>query len=349
MKSITSIFGPLPLGLLLPGLVAILATLEPQAEEKLVFRSVAERSLEKHFVQHSSMDLVEMKVTLEGPEGPQEPEIELPKLKIVDDETIEFTDETLAAGEGRPKKLKRTFDSIENSVTFESEGSEDEEGGSETTKNVTGLTGKSVLFTWNDEEEAFEAAWPEGESGDDDLLEDLVEDADFRGWLPQGAVSEGDTWKIPGAEFNNLQEPSGPMGYRAEGEEEARDDSESDELRDNIEGEIEATFKGTRDEAGIQVGVIAFEAKLSSKSQREVENDEGPAGESTTESAMDLQGEILWDLAGGHFRALKCDSDYKFTSAQKRTLEFDQGTLTITERRGFEGKKTYRFTCAPKK
>jgi hypothetical protein len=333
-----------PLGLLVLGTLA--ASL-PRGDA-LVFRSVAETTLEKKFVQHSAMDLVEFKVSIEAPDGPQEPDVELPKVRIVDDETIEFTDETLAAGEGRPDKSKRTFATIDNAVTFETEGGEDEEGGAETMKNVSGLLGKSVLFTWDGESEEFEAAWSEDETGDDDLLADLVEDADFRGWLPGKEVDEGDTWTIPSKEFNNLQEPSGPMGYHREGEEK-EDDGDSDELRKNVEGEIKATYKGTRDEGGVKVGVIAFEAELQSKSEREIEQEEGPATTSTTENAIELEGELLWDVAAGRFHALNCDSEFKLTTGQTRVFEFDSNSVKIKESRVFEGKKTYRFTCAKSK
>lgn len=326
-------------------LVAVL----PRAEEKLAFRSVEGRALEKTFVQHSSMDLTEMKVSIEGPDGSHDPEIELPKLTIVDDETIEFTDLTAAAGDGKPKKLKRSFTKIENSNTF-SGGGEDEEGGSEERKNVSPLADKTVVFTWDADAEEFSAAWDEDQEGDDDVLEALVEDADFRAWLPKKDVAEGDTWEIDTSEFNNLQEPSGPMAYRPEDAPEDYDSGDDpDDMRKNVKGDFKATFKGLREEDGVQVGVIAFEAELETNSERELEQEEGPSITSTLANQVKLEGELLWDVKGGHFHALSCDSDFKLQSSQKRVIEVPQGSFTIEERRGFEGKKTYRFTCGEKK
>ncbi|MEO6711362.1 MAG: hypothetical protein ABI054_00140 [Planctomycetota bacterium] len=315
------------------------------AADELSFHSVKGLELEKHFVQHSSMKLVEFKLTVETPDGPQEPKIPLPDSTITDDENLEFVEETLAAGEGRPAKLSRSFATVENSVTFE--GGEDTE--STTLKNESGLAGKKVVFTWDEDSKEFEAKWAEDEEGDDDLLGDLVEDADFRGWLPGKKTEEGATWTIPASEFNNLQEPSGPMGYRAEGAEEKDEDEGSNDLRDNVKGEINATYKGTREVDGVTVGVIAFEGKLDSQSESEQESEEGPAVKALTENSVEIEGELLWDISAGHFHALKCDSEIKFTTTTSKTLEFGEQSLDVKEIRSFEGKKTYRFTCATKK
>src|SRR5687768_7321534 len=205
-----------------------------RAADEIVFRSVEGRKLAKQFVQHSEIELKDASVTVHTPDGPQEQELEEPSLKIVDDETIEFVDETLAAGEGKPKKLKRTFEEIENSQSFDNGG--DSEG--TTIDNKSGFADKSVLFTWSDESDGFEPAWFESE-GEDALLELLVEDADFRGWLPGKKVEEGDTWEIPAAEFNNLQEPSGPMAYvPEESEDDYKDGAISQGLRKDVDGDF---------------------------------------------------------------------------------------------------------------
>ncbi len=328
---------------------SLATTLQPDVAhsgDKLVYRSVAERTLHKRFVQHSEMELVDMKFTVEGPDSPEVPEIEKPELKIVDDETIEFSDETLAAGDEQPKQLKRDFTTIENSVVFEA-GESDEEGNK--VENESGLAGKSVTFTWNADDKAFEATWSE-EKGDDALLEPMVEDADFRAWLPGKSVDEGDTWTIPASEYNNLQEPSGSMGYRPKGStDEPKDDSTSKELHDNVKGELKATYKGTRDEDGVKVGVIALEGKLESTSEHDVEQKEGPSVKQTTELGAELEGELLWDIAGGHFYSLTCDSNQKTSTSEVRVIEFDGHSFTLTQGRSFEGKKTYRFSCSTKK
>ncbi len=240
--------------------------------DAVVYRALAERTLEKQFVQHSEMSLADFKVTIEGPDGPEEPEIPEQNYRIVDDETIEFSDLTIAAGEGRPEKQKRSFTSIENSIRFES----DEEGAEENTlKNESGLAGKSVLFTWDSEAEKFEATWFE-DKGDDALLGPMVEDADFRAWLPGKNVDDGDSWTIPAAEFHNLQEPSGPMGYHpADADEES--ESKAEQPRPEVKGELKATYKGTRDEDGVKVGVIAIEGKLSTLTERELKQGDGPS------------------------------------------------------------------------
>ena len=326
--------------------LSIGALAAPTADEPHFFAPEG-RTLAKRFVQHTQMKLVEAKLVVETPDGPQEQEAGDPDLTIVDDETIEFSDELLSVGKHGPLKLKRTFDTIENSTEFSSaaEGAEDTK-----TENESGLDGKSVMFVWDDDAEAFTATWFECE-GDDELLDDLVLDADFRLWLgaEERKISEGDTWDIPVAEYNNLQEPSGPMGYRpADSEEEQDDDPISDALRENAKGEIKATYKGTREEDGVLVGVISFEGKIESRAESEVEQDEGPAIEHAMELAAEFEGELLWDWAGGHFRKLSCDSEQKLVISDKQQIEIEGGSIGISQTQSFEGKKTYRFSCTPK-
>ncbi len=318
---------------------------DSRAGADMSFHSVAGRKLEKKFVQHDVGALVHLKSSAEIPDDPEEIDQDIQGPKNVDDETIEFCDETITAGDGRPRKLKRTFATIENSIASES-GEEGVEGG--TLKNESGLLGKSVLFTWDADEKSFSAAWFEGD-GDDDLLKPMVEDADFRAWLPGKKVDEGDSWTIPVSEFNNLQEPSGPMGYKREGATENPDNTMSDNLRANLKGEIKATFKGTREDDGVKIGVIAFEGTLSSSSEQEIEQDEGPSVKLTYESGNELEGELLWDIAGGHFRSLSCDAASKSSSTIQGTFEIQDSSFPFTQTKSFEGKKTYRFTCAEKK
>ena len=319
----------------------------PRAGDDLTFHSVAGRKLDKHFVQHSELNLTS--VSSETPDGPDETDGQFPSMKLTDDETIEFCDETLSAGEGQPKKLKRSFSTIDNSYNAESDA-EDFEGG--LTKNESGLLAKTVVFTWDSDEKAFSSAWFECE-GDDDLLKPMVEDADFRGWLPGKKVDEGDTWTIPVSEFKNLQEPSGPMGYKPEGETEAPDDKLADGLRDSRKGEIKATYKGTREEGGVKVGVIAFVGKLDAAFEQDMEKDaeaEGvSSGKLSAEQSDELEGEILWDIAAGHFVSLTCDAVIKSTHTSHYSFEFEGSAVSFSETQVYEGKKTYRFTCAEKK
>jgi hypothetical protein len=324
-------------------LVCVSAMARPAADEPRYFVAQG-RTLAKSFVQHSELKLVEMRI--ETPDGPQEPEEGVPDMSIVDDETIEFQDESLKVGDDGPRKLKRTYTTIENTQVYEGGGEDDEDVSIE---NKSGLDGKTVLFSWDEDEEAFEPAWLDCE-GDDDLLEELVAAADFRSWLgEERKLSEGDTWKIPASEFNNLQEPSGPMGYVPEGtESEEEDDGTSKALRENLKGEINATYKGTREEDGVLVGVIALEGKVESSAEAELEQEEGPSVLHAIETSSEFEGELLWDWSAGHFRKLSVDSEMSLSISDKLEFEIQGNSISIKQLQRFAGKKTYRFSCAPK-
>lgn len=302
---------------------------------------------DKRFVQHSELELAELSMSIDGPDGPQEMEGEAPKMKIVDDETIEFTDERVKVEDGRIRELRRSFTGIDNTQSFEMTG----EDGSETneTKNQSDLLGKTVRFSWDSEEEHFVVAWHECE-GKDVILESLVEDADFRAWGPTSKeVAVGDTWKIAAAEYCNLQEPSGPMGYVEEGSDEDPEPTDaSKQLRENTTGEIDATCTELREEGGRKLCVIKLEGEVQSKSLIEVDaSEEEPAGEDGMETGVKLEGELVFDLGLRQFVQLEIDSEQSLTFIEKRTAEFDGQEISITQKRRFEGTKTYRFTCAP--
>ena len=54
------------------------------------------------------------------------------------------------------------------------------------------LEGETVMFEWDEDEEAYEVT----SDADDGLLADLRMDIDFAGFLPDGAVDEGDEWEL---------------------------------------------------------------------------------------------------------------------------------------------------------
>jgi len=141
------------------------------------------------------------------------------------------------------------------------------------------------------------------------------------------------------------------MGYQEEGaeEEDESGDALSEGLRDNRKGEIKATYKGVREEGGVKVGVIAFEGKLSTSF--EVENDEegGASSKTSNEQTDELEGEILWNLEGGYFHALSCDSKITMNRVEEHSLDVEGETFKLTQTQVYAGTKTYRFTCAEKK
>jgi hypothetical protein len=297
----------------------------------------------------SSLTLDDMVMLMNGEEPPMQPDI---TMSLEDSFSLTVTDEYLSMGPGRPSKLKRTFDTVEQGVEVSVEvdmmGTIDNTDSSVTFTSE--LEGAEVLFTWDKENEDFIASFPEDE-GQDDLLKGLREDLDMRSLLPDGEVNTDDEWELDPMAFLPVLVPGGDLKLVAE-DSGGGDDmmgmgqdmgSLSDWFNDDVEGAVTATFKGTRKtEDGLQVGVLHFTIKIENavdmteKAQGGL--DELPDGVNEMEiTGMDLVLEIdgeatlLWDLAGGHAHSFELNADLILQidvamdiSAQGMELEIEQ-------------------------
>jgi len=313
-----------------------------------------------------SMVLDDMSMLMNGQESPMMPTID---MNIESTMNITVTDEYVKMRDGAPAKLLRAFDALSQSRTMEMEmdmmgqvQNQDTSG-----ESTSELEGTEVLFTWNTDNEEFTPSFPD-EDGDEALLEGLAEDIDFRALLPDGEVGEGDSWKIEPIALKDVLTPGGDLKFEAEDAGDAVDmmgmDSNmgdfEDWLTEDVEGEVSATFEGTREaEDGTRVAVIklAIEVEnavdLTEKMQEGLDEADIPVegGEMEINSMdieMALEGEatLLWNLAEGCAHSFELSTDLGLTidismsvSAGGMDMEIDQnlelsGTLTSTV--GFE-------------
>ena len=115
------------------------------------------------------------------------------------------------------------------------------------------LEGESVEFVWNEEEETHDVVLPDSSALEDEDLEGLIEDMDFRGLLPDGEVDEGDEWEIDLLVMLSLFSPGGDTKLIPETNEEMEDmgmggdtGDATDYFNEDIEGEFTAVFDGDR-------------------------------------------------------------------------------------------------------
>ena len=191
------------------------------------------------------------------------------------------------------------------------------DGGQE--KDITSsseLEGKTVLFSWDDDEGEFTTAYHESE-GDEELLEGLTEDMDFRALLPEGDVSVGDTWEIDPKALVSVLFPGGNTGLVPDDEGGAEEmmpgmdgmgANMGEMLGDLLEGEASAEYTGTEEVDGVTVAVISFTISIASSNDMTeiVEEsmsempDDGPeisVNYVDVEIEMEGEGTLQWDLA----------------------------------------------------
>ena len=199
----------------------------------------------------------EMSMSFDGEENEAEaPEIE---LVITEEESLVFSDVFSGVADGRASKIKRTFDEIETSSSQHLVNPEGEEMDDET-PGSSELTEKTVLFTWDADDESYTCAFDESvEDGDEGLLEELEAIADFTWYLPKDEVEVGDTWEIEVEAFRQTSSLSGELSVVREGDED--DEGDSSRRRTSRSGETQHEKSRTSMVAGEDDRVAALEAK----------------------------------------------------------------------------------------
>jgi hypothetical protein len=295
MKS--ALLGLLPLILFPAGRTAPAPADAPRfaVEEGTVLRKVFEQTLE--------LDLDSMSMSVDGQEFPTD-SLDL-SMARKSNERVELVDTYHKVGDGRPLELERAFDTLESKSVTDTTSTQGGEDSSDHQKDdrESDLEGRRVKFTWDADEKKYTAAYV-GEGGDEDLLEDLDEDTDLRAFLPEGEVAEGDTWTVDGKALGALYSPGGDVAWHGEDAEEDEGDGLDDQFEKNLQGEVKAVWGGTREVEGRKLGVIRLSGEISSEAEQDV--DDGPGeGTSTAKLGYDFEGELLWDLAAGHFASIE--------------------------------------------
>jgi len=302
-----------------------LVSFAPALDEP-AFGPEAGSSLTKTFVYGGDFSLDDFSALVDGQDiaallGSFEVTIEL-------ENTVTVTDTYVTSEDGRPAKLVRSFDSLEGVTAVEMAmdfGSEDQE-----LQSSSELEGTTVVFEWNDEQEAFDVSF-EDDEGDDDLLAGLVEDMDLRALLPPGEVSADDSWEVDLQALADIAFPGGDLKLLPEGVddeafgdtdviEEVFGDDYDEYISDLFEGTSTCTYKGTTDEGfgEIQVAIeLGSAADLSDMLAEILETvgeavDEAPSiSIEQADLNLDFEGEgvLLWDLAQGRLASFELTGD----------------------------------------
>jgi hypothetical protein len=345
----------LPLALLSP---VVLAT--PLAETTVAFTIAEGASNVKTYKSTVELSLDSLDMTMNGQDPPMMPEID---MSVTSTTEITVSDEYVAMREGAPSKLQRTYDALSSHTDMHMEM---DMMGTTNTQDMpmeasSELEGKTVVFSWSEDEEDYVATFPE-EGGDEELLEGLFEDMDLRTFLPSGPVSEGDEWSVPPAALAKLLAPGGNLKLLPEDLDmdammmNSNMGTMSDWFTESIEGEVTAKLTGTRDgEDGEKLAVIALRVDVSNAvdltemveaamAEVDLPPEAGDMDFDHLDLELKLQGEgnLLWDLNGGHASSLELSGDLEMMmnigmaiNAQGMEMDIDQtiemsGTINQT-------------------
>ena len=315
-------------------LVPLTAALAPRGTA-ITFAPEAELSLTKTYSQVLNAELAEILFSMNGEDVEIE---EVPTITITSTETIVLTDTYDAVGDGRPTKLTRVFDELSRS---REQSAEEEQTTFEETSELEGL---SVAFVWDDDESEYTARFTdEDESADEDLLDELFGDADMLGFLPRGEVEEGDTWSVELDDYRRLFSPSGELTFVDEDDEPSREEID-DMIDENLEGEIECTFKGVEEVDDVRMAVIEFTIELESEGETtedmEVEDDEVDSATQSRTITIDseYEGTLYFNLAAGHVASVTIVGESNFSIKEGVLIVHPEfGEFTQNQTMFFEG------------
>lgn len=219
---------------------------------------------------------------------------------------LSCTDTYESVEELRPLILVRAFESMR----FHSEsndGSEEEDK----------LGGKTVRFEWDGGAESYKKSFV-GEAGDEEDLDVLREDLDLRVLLPEGEVTEGDTWRVDGIGMLELWLPGVDVRAKLEGGDLGEAPPELiASLMTLVEGlSIECTYLGELEEGGTRLAQIGLVADVDHSVPIDpafMSNEpDAPTFEWDHFDArieLDYQGTLLWNLAEGRCASFDSQSD----------------------------------------
>jgi hypothetical protein len=268
------------------------------------------------------LKLEEISVEING--QPMEVEGE---MEIRDSLHIVVNDEIVKVGDGRPAKLVRDYETLSGETTESSDGEDT------TRERSSALEGKKVAFTWGSDEERYEVAFAGGE-GDGSLLEGLQEDMDLRAFLPTGEVGADDSWDVDAAALAVVLRPGGDVKLKvAEGADPANEMGA--EFSKNLSGDVTATYRGTREVDGVELAVIAIEAKVETHG----------GGDESQEAAFtfELEGELLWHQGEGHPRSVELRGPMRVTVTQSRSQRQGEHELQIERTMQLAGKASFEL------
>ncbi len=348
--------------LLLPALLMSITLGSNAPATRIKFGPSEGKSLEKTFEVKSNLSLEDM--TLGGAAGGMQPEME---MTMVATYKVVVTDEYLKVADGAPRKLKRTYDDLSSEVStsmkMEMMGQSRDADSSATAESE--LTGKHVLFQWDAEKGEYKRTFdPAGAS--EKLLTGLREDMDMRALLPADEVKEGDEWEISPKRLVDVIAPGGNLSLKPkEGSSNEMGmggssgmENMADMFGDDVEGTAKGKFAGMREVDGVQMAVIKITIDIKAKTDmtekvREAASKGDLPPEVTSmefdhidiEFAIEAEGQLLWNVAAGHFHALDLSGTTGFKADQGMTMEVQGRSMSIEQTMEFSGTTEFRATA----
>ncbi len=273
--------------------------------DRVSFHATKGLALTRVLTSEMSMSMDEMEVLINGAPPPGMPEMSIDmqmesQYKIVD--TYE------EVSDKRPTKLVRKFEQLDQKIKMEMGGVPNMPPSSEM-EAASGLEGKTVVFTWDEEAKEYDTAF-RGDEAEAELLGGLEEDMDLRALLPEsGEASVGDSWSPSIESMRHLFLPGGNLQLKPDSSQSSmgmQPGQNSDEMfSGDWEGTCKATYKETRGNVAVIHFVVEAKVQTDATESAKGQMDKLPGGVQASIDHVDIQleirseGDLLWNLTDG--------------------------------------------------
>lgn len=270
-------------------------------------------------------------------------------------EKVVMIDDYKKMGAGRADLLVRTFDDLAagGKATVVFPGANKSGVNEQQNAAFSSLQKRAIAFTWVESEQGWSRAYDRLE-GDEALLAGLEQDADLAAAVPARAVKVGDTWDVAPAAARSFLAPGGALSLDPKKTlpfaRTMRTGVGGDlgELLAGATGTIQATYKEDRKVDGVDCAVVEVRIDLQNKLDRTPvfarfapESDQrDPARLRGCDFTYQVQGkgELLWDLAAGHFRSWEFNGDERFSiTVIKHVVDEATTRAIVSQQSDFKG------------
>lgn len=264
------------------------------------------RELSKSFSVEVSLAVDDLVLLMGGNEMP----VPLDQMELDFSYSLDVLDAYKEVEEGRIKELVRYYESV--GFSYESP----EDSGEE---SLDELEGKTVRFSWNDEDSGYDRAFEDGDD-EEDLLKALAAELEMRAMLPEDEVTSGDSWEVALADLASIFAPGwDPKGAAAMSEEDGEVPAAMMDMwaEQFAEANMTCTYRGRREDG---LGVIALSMEITptldlADAMMEVMAASGEdLGDTQIDDlSLDLEmtgdGELLWNFEQSRFESLELEGE----------------------------------------
>lgn len=318
------------------------------AGEALEYRATVDTRVRVSFEQLAELARVEQEVVILV-DGEEHPAGEMPDMDInmsITETTIFVDTYTAVDDDSKPTTIERHFETLNGNYEQEVDGLPDGMEAPEPVEVGSDLEGEKSLFEWDAEEGEWTASAPEDADYDEDLLEELEQNADLAYLLPETEVSTGESWDLDAEAFRRLLNVSGDLSMHPVDSDDEADDDEPDREWSSD------TFRLTLTEISGDIASIKIELDISGHKEGEVEPPPMPEGSEmdppTITQSENIQwiaeGELLWSLSDDRATSLQLAGTLTRQAGSTQEMDGPMGSVSITQTETFEGTFTVSIT-----